>query len=72
MNYIQKVRAVNEFRKDFTINQTRKEYMKGGERELRTKKHNHLAVVYDELGNVFVLTNKGERLQLIGNEYQGR
>jgi len=40
--------------------------------ELRTKKHNHLAVAWDELGNAFVLTAGGRRLQLIGDEIEGR
>lgn len=35
---------------------------------LRTKKHNHLAVVTDELGNEFVLTVKGQRKQLINGQ----
>jgi len=72
MNYIQKIQAVNTFRNDYGIDQTRKEYIKRGEAELRTKKNNHLAVKWDELGNAFVLTAKGTTLQLIGNEYQGR
>ena len=37
-------------------------------RELRTAKHRHLAVDWDELGNAFVLTAGGRRLQLIGDE----
>lgn len=37
-------------------------------RELRTAKHNYLAVSWDELGNAFVLTAGGRRLQLIGDE----
>ena len=32
--------------------------------ELRTRKHRYLAIAYDELGNVFVLTNSGMRKQL--------
>lgn len=36
--------------------------------ELRTAKHNYLAVSWDELGNAFVLTAGGRRLQLIGDE----
>lgn len=36
--------------------------------QLRTAKHNHLAVSWDELGNAYVLTVGGHRLQLIGNE----
>ena len=34
--------------------------------QLRTKKHDHLAVNWDELGNAFVLTKNGVRLNLIG------
>jgi len=33
--------------------------------QLRSKKHDHLAVETDELGNQFVLTIKGQRMQLI-------
>ena len=40
--------------------------------ELRTKKHDHQALFWDELGNAIVLTRKGQVLQLIGNEIQGR
>lgn len=72
MNYIDTIKAVSEFRKDYSINQIRKEFMQGGERELRTKKNDHIAVSWDELGNAFVLTKSGTRKQLIGNEYQGR
>lgn len=32
--------------------------------ELRTKKNNHLAIAYDELGNAFVLCADGFRRQL--------
>jgi len=42
-----------------------------GARELRTKKNDHLAVVWDELGNAFALRVDGRRVQLIGSEYQG-
>ena len=42
-----------------------------GARELRTKKNDYLAEVWDDLGNVFVLTAEGRRLQLIGSEYNG-
>ena len=45
--------------------------MKGGEAELRTKKNDYLALNWDELGNVLVLTAKGVVLQLIGSEYKG-
>lgn len=37
-------------------------------RELRSKKHGFLAVVFDELGNVFVLDGRGRRSQLVGRE----
>jgi hypothetical protein len=40
-------------------------------RELRTKKNNHLAVTWDELGNAFVLRADGYRVQLCGSEYEG-
>lgn len=40
--------------------------------ELRTKKHDHQALFWDELGNAIVLTRKGQVLQLIGDEIQGR
>ena len=36
--------------------------------QLRSKKHDHLAMVTDELGNQFVLTAKGKRVQLIDEE----
>lgn len=36
--------------------------------EIRSRKHTHLAIVYDELGNGFVLTARGERLNLLRNE----
>ena len=36
--------------------------------EVRTKKHTHLAVCFDELGNAFVLTRKGLRLNLLHSE----
>lgn len=72
MNFIQKQQAVNSFRKHYGIDQTRKQYVQGGEAELRTKKNNHLAVKWDELGNAFVLTIHGNTIQLIGNEYKGR
>lgn len=36
--------------------------------ELRTRKHDHLAVRWDELGNAFVLTRNGQRLNLLHHE----
>jgi hypothetical protein len=36
--------------------------------ELRTRKHDHLAVIWDDLGNAFVLTRTGMRQQLLHNE----
>jgi len=72
MNYIETRKAVNEFRKDYSIHQIRKEFIQSGERELRTQKNDYIAVSWDELGNAFVLTKSGSRKQLIGNEYQGR
>lgn len=72
MNYIETRKAVNEFRKDHSIHQIRREFMQSGESELRTKKNDHIAVSWDELGNAFVLTKVGTRKQLIGKEYKGR
>ena len=40
-------------------------------RELRTKKNDYLAVVWDEIGNAFVLLASGYRAQILGSEYQG-
>jgi len=40
--------------------------------ELRTKKHKHLAVKWDELGNAFVLTVTGQRKQLLWHEIEAR
>lgn len=37
-------------------------------RQLRTKKNNHLACVWDELGNAFVLTAEGLRRQILRDE----
>lgn len=71
MNYFQQAQAVSQFRKDYGIHQTRRKYMKGNEAELRTKKNDYLALNWDELGNVLVLTAKGVVIQLIGNEYKG-
>lgn len=39
--------------------------------EIRSTKHNHMAIVWDELGNAFVLTSTCCRMQLIGNETKG-
>jgi hypothetical protein len=39
-----------------------------GRPEIRSKKHSHLAIKWDELGNAFVLTAKGQRLNLLANE----
>lgn len=36
--------------------------------EIRSKKHSHLAIKWDELGNAFVLTATGQRLNLMPNE----
>lgn len=36
--------------------------------QLRTKKHTHLAVLWDELGNAFVLTSNGQRKQMLHHE----
>ena len=40
----------------------------GRVRELRTKKHTHRAVAFDELGNATVLTRGGRVIQLVGRE----
>jgi predicted lipoprotein len=37
-------------------------------RELRSKKNNHSAIAYDDLGNVSVLTRDGVTVQLISRE----
>ena len=37
-------------------------------REIRSAKHDHLAVIWDEPGNAFVLTRNGQRLQLLESE----
>ncbi len=37
-------------------------------RQFRTKKNTHLAAVWDELGNVFILTAEGVRRQIIRDE----
>lgn len=39
-----------------------------GATELRSKRHTHLAIKWDELGNAFVLTATGQRLNLMKNE----
>ena len=68
-NKIETIKAINAFREDSDNGiQTRKEYMKGRDVELKTKKSNHLAQWFDELGNCIVLTRDLRRLQLIGNE----
>lgn len=38
------------------------------ENELRSKRHTHLAIKWDELGNAFVLTANGQRQNLFANE----
>lgn len=35
-----------------------------GAREIRSKRHTHLAIKWDDLGNAFVLTDAGFRLHL--------
>lgn len=66
---------VNEFIKDAKSNGERNIYVRGRKlaeeyrvQELRTKKHDHLALFWDDLGNAVVLTRKGQVLQLIGDE----
>lgn len=39
-----------------------------GANELRSKRHSHLAIKWDDLGNAFVLTDAGLRLNLFANE----
>ena len=39
-----------------------------GVKEIRSKKHNLLAIKWDELDNAFVLTATGERIQLLNRE----
>lgn len=36
--------------------------------ELRSKRHDHLAIQWDEIGNAFVLTAHGQRLNLYPHE----
>ena len=67
-NKLETLRAINEFREDFKYIQVRREYMKRGDSELRTKKSDHLAQVFDELLNVFILTKDLRRIQLLKNE----
>ena len=38
-------------------------------RQLRTKKNNHLAVIWDELGNAWTLKKNGQRVQLTQKEF---
>lgn len=70
---------VNEFINDAKNNGEENIYVRGRKlaeehrvRELRTKKHDHQALFWDELGNAIVLTRRGQVLQLIGNEIPGR
>jgi hypothetical protein len=67
-NKLEITRAVKAFREDFKHIQVRREFMKAGDTELRTQKSNHLAQIFDELQNVFILTKDLQRKQLIGNE----
>lgn len=39
-----------------------------GVTELRSKRHDHLAIQWDDLGNAFVLTAHGQRLNLYPHE----
>ena len=67
-NKLETIKAINEFREDFKYIQVRRPYMKQGDAELRTKKSDHLAQVFDELLNVFILTKDLRRIQLLKNE----
>ena len=71
-NKLETIRAINEFREDFKYIQVRREYMKRGDAELRTKKNDHLAQVFDELLNVFILTKDLRRIQLLKSECNWR
>jgi hypothetical protein len=65
---LETIKAVQSFRDDFQYIQVRREYMKRGDVELRTKKSDHLAQVFDELLNVFILTKDLQRIQLLKSE----
>jgi len=67
-NKLETLRAINEFRDDFKYIQVRREYMKRSDAELRTKKSDHIAQVFDELLNVFILTKDLQRIQLLKSE----
>ena len=67
-NQLETLRAVQAFRNDFKYVQVRRAYMKQGDVELRTKKSEHLAQVFDELLNVFILTKDLQRIQLLKEE----
>ena len=62
--------AVREFLADFPGSAIRDIRMADRLRtpQLRSKKHDHLAVAWDELGNAFVLTARLQRKQLIKGE----
>ena len=62
---------IKAFRADYPFAQVRGAKLSRTIRaqELRTKKNNHLAAVWDELGNVFVLRADGYRVQLHPDEY---
>jgi hypothetical protein len=70
MNKFASERYIREFIADFGACQVRgvklAEELKCS--QLRTKKHNHLAVKWDDLGNAFVLTVRGERKQMLHSE----
>ncbi len=65
---LETLKAVQAFRDDFKYVQVRREYMKQGDVELRTKKSDHIAQVFDELLNVFILTKDLRRIQLLKSE----
>lgn len=67
------LQAIADFREnsDHGI-QVRKEYMKGSDKELRSKKSDHIAQWVDELLNVIILTKDLRVVQLIGSECNWR
>jgi hypothetical protein len=67
-NKLETLRAVQAFRDDFKYVQIRRAYMERGDVELRTKKSDHIAQVFDELLNVFILTKDLQRIQLLKSE----
>ncbi len=62
--------ALRAFVKDFPASSVRDIQFANEHRthQLRTKRHNHLAVCYDELGNGLALCADGVRRQLLAEE----